>query len=165
VTTPTVPTQVLLDVVTRLWFEVDHLAGARASSFFTPDATLTFDQRTFTGTAEIDAVYAARAARGSRVSRHLVTNLVVVRSDAAFASTVSTMLLFAQDGEAPHLTTAPAAVGDVLDELVLRDGRWLIAARTIRMLFLASDDALAVPTRPDPAAGHQPDPEPTKATT
>lgn len=161
----TLPTQAMLDVVTRLWFEIDHAAGARASSFFTPDAILTFDQRTFTGTAEIDAVYATRAARGARVSRHLVTNLVVVRSDAASASTVSSMLLFAQDGEAPHLTTEPAAVGDVLDELVLRDGRWLIASRTIRMLFLASDDALAVPTRPESAADHRPPTESTEATT
>jgi len=137
----------LLDAVTTLWFEIDHSNGSGASRFFTPTATLTFDERTFTGAAEIDDVYATRAARGPRVSRHLATNLVVVRSDTTTATAMSTMLLFAQDGTAPQMLTSPTAVGDVLDDFVLSDGRWLIKSRVIRMLFLASDDALAVPTQ------------------
>lgn len=146
----------LLDAVNTLWFEIDHSGGSAASGFFTPNATLTFDQRTFTGTAEIDHVYATRAARGPRVSRHLATNLVVVRSDTTTATAISTMLLFAQDGTAPQMLTSPTAVGDVTDDFVLSDGRWLIRSRVIRMLFLASDNALAVPTQkpkssPDPA--------------
>ncbi len=146
----------LLDVVNTLWFEIDHSGGSAASGFFTPNATLTFDQRTFTGTAEIDEVYTTRAARGPRVSRHLATNLVVVRADATTATAVSIMLLFAQDGTAPQMLTSPTAVGDVVDDFVLSDGRWLIRSRVIRMLFLASHNALAVPTQklkssPEPA--------------
>lgn len=139
-------------LVTALWFDIDHGAGSAASSFFTPDAELTFSRRTFRGTAEIDGVYRARAARGPRVSRHLMSGFHVVRHDGDLVEAVSALVLHAQDGEAPVPTTVPVLVADVLDRFV-RVGepagdtrRWLIESRRIENRFLLPGDVLAVPT-------------------
>lgn len=137
----------LLAAITALWFEIDHRDGLSACNFFTPDATLRFGDRTFRGTAEIDGVYRARVARGPRVSRHLVSNLHVLRADESTASATSALILFAEDGEPPRPTTAPLMIGDVIDEFVRTGDRWLISARYIREMFRAPHRALAVPTR------------------
>jgi len=137
----------LLVVVTALWFEIDHGDGSGASAFFTPDAELRFIDRSFLGTTEIDAVYRARTERGRRVSRHLVTNLHVVRADEASASAISALILIADDGEPPRPTTTPLMVADVVDEFVRTGDRWLISSRHVREMFRAPDSVLAVPTR------------------
>lgn len=137
--------------LTALWFEIDHGDGSAASGFFTANAELTFSRRTFRGTDEIDGVYRDRTARGPRVSRHLVSNVHVLRRDADLVETVSNLVLYAQDGEPPVPTTSPVLVADVFDRFVRvhePDGqaRWLIASRRIQNRFLAPGDVLAVPT-------------------
>lgn len=138
-------------LVTALWYEIDHGDGSAASGFFTPDAELTFSRRTFRGTAEIDAVYRARTARGPRVSRHLLSNLHILRHEEGRAEAVSALVLYACDGEPPVPTTAPVLVADVYDRFVRAggsagEGHWLIASRRIENRFLAPGDVLAVPT-------------------
>ncbi|CAM5692869.1 nuclear transport factor 2 family protein [Streptomyces canus] len=137
----------LLEVVTALWFAIDHRNGAGASGFFLPHAELRFAVRAFYGTAEIDAVYAERAARGPRVSRHVVTNLHVTAAAGDRASALSTVILFAEDGKPPRPTVNPAMVGDVTDDFERHGDRWLISSRRIDQLFIAPTTVLAVPTR------------------
>jgi hypothetical protein len=140
-------------LVTELWFEIDHGDGTAASGYFTADAELTFSRRTFRGTGEIDGVYRDRTARGPRVSRHLMSNLHVLRREADLAEAVSALVLYAQDGEPPVPTTVPVLVADVYDRFVRvgePDGdahRWLIASRRIENRFLMPGDVLAVPTK------------------
>jgi hypothetical protein len=134
-------------LVTALWFEIDHGDGAAASAFFTADAELTFSRRTFRGTDEIDGVYRDRAARGPRVSRHVMSNLHVLRHEADLVDAVSTLVLYARDGEPPVPTTVPVLVADVVDRFVRGGDRWLIASRRIESRFLAPGAVLAVPTR------------------
>ena len=133
-------------LVTALWYDIDHHDGVHASSYFTADAELRFDNATFRGTAAIDDVYVTRAARGPRVSRHVVTNLHVIDADEVSARAVSTLILYAEDGTAPRPTTTPALVADVLDTFERLDGRWLIRSRHIQHLFIAAATVLAVPT-------------------
>lgn len=139
-------------VVTDLWFEIDHRDGAAAADFFTADARLTFSRHTLRGRDEIAAVYRTRAARGPRVSRHLVSNLHVVRHDLDTAETLSVLVLHAADGAAPIPSTAPLLVADVHDHFVRAgpppDDRpgWLIASRHIHHRFVAPGAVLAVPT-------------------
>ncbi|MEU6148281.1 nuclear transport factor 2 family protein [Streptomyces sp. NPDC047081] len=140
----------LAAVVTAVWFEIDHRDGSGVSAFFTPDAELRLGERTFRGRAEIDALYATRAARGPRVSRHLACNLHVVSAgygEPPRATAVSSLLLFAQDGEPPRSTVTPAMVGDVTDEFEWHDGTWLIRSRHLSLLFTAPELDLAVPVR------------------
>lgn len=137
-------------LVTALWFEIDHGDGAAVSGFFTADAELTFSRRTFRGNAEIDGVYRDRAARGPRVSRHLMSNFHVLRHETDLVDTVSALVLHAQDGAAPVPTTVPVLVADVFDRFVgvgePNGRRWLIASRRIENRFLLPGDVLAVPT-------------------
>ncbi|BCL30830.1 nuclear transport factor 2 family protein [Streptomyces aurantiacus] len=158
-------------LVTALWFEIDHGDGSAASGFFTADAELTFSRRTFRGTDEINGVYGARAARGPRVSRHLMSNFHVLRHETDVVRTdlvrtdsveaVSALVLYAQDGTPPVPTTVPVLVADVFDRFVRAAGpdvpdrpdvpdgearRWLIASRRIENRFLLPGDVLAVPT-------------------
>ena len=136
----------LLALVTAVWFEIDHADGSGVSGHFTDDGTLTIGSAMARGTAQIDALYAGRHARGPRVSRHCVTNLHVVDADATSARTMSDLLLFAEDGEAPRRRMSPVLVADVEDTFVRRDGRWLIHDRHIKPQFLPAEGGLAVPT-------------------
>lgn len=129
-------------LVTAVWFEIDHGDASAVSGFFTADAELTFSRRTFRGTDETDGMYRDRAARGPRISRHLVSNFHVLRHRAGLVDAVSALVLHAQDGQAPVPTTAPVLVADVFDRFV-QDGvpdpagrRWLIASRRIENRFL-----------------------------
>ncbi|MDQ0777431.1 hypothetical protein QF026_005897 [Streptomyces aurantiacus] len=145
-------------LVTALWFEIDHGDGSAASGFFTADAELTFSRRTFRGTDEINGVYGARAARGPRVSRHLMSNFHVLRHESDVVEAVSALVLYAQDGTPPVPTTVPVLVADVFDRFVragepnerhepeVGETRWLIASRRIENRFLLPGDVLAVPT-------------------
>jgi SnoaL-like protein len=139
-------------LLTALWFDIDHGNGSAASSFFTADAELTFSRRTFRGTDEIDGVYRDRAARGPRVSRHLMSNFHVLRHEADTAEAVSALVLYAQDGKPPIPATVPVLIADVFDRFVPageshgQTRRWLIASRRIENCFLMPGDVLAVPT-------------------
>lgn len=139
-------------LVTALWFDIDHSGGAAAAGFFTGDAELTFSRRTFRGTDEIKGVYRDRAARGPRVSRHLMSNLHVQHEQPGLVEAVSVLVLHAQDGVPPVPTTVPVLVADVFDRFVRVDQpdsearRWLIASRRIENRFLVPGDVLAVPT-------------------
>ena len=135
----------LLEVVTALWFDIDHRNGTSASGFFLPDGEVRFGERAFRGTAEIDVLYAARAGRGPRVSRHVATNLHVTGTGPGTASAVSILTLFAEDGEPPRPAVTPAMVGDVTDVFEQREGRWLIRSRLIEQLFIVPSTVIAVP--------------------
>jgi hypothetical protein len=139
-------------LVTALWFEIDHGDGSAAASFFTANAQLTFSRRTFHGADEINGVYRDRAARGPRVSRHLMSNFHILNYDAGLVEAMAVLVLYAQDGKPPVPTTVPVLVADVFDQFVRvdeKDGearRWLIASRRIENRFLVPGDVLAVPT-------------------
>jgi hypothetical protein len=144
----------LMHSLTALWHEIDHNQGGAASRFFTPGAELRFQDASFRGTAEIDEVYRRRAARGPRVSRHLLTNLHVLEVQESRVRAVSVLLLFAEDGEAPRPKTSPSLIADVWDEFERSDGKWLISSRWIRNLFIGSAEDLAVPTNSSRALIH-----------
>ncbi|MGL5853073.1 MAG: nuclear transport factor 2 family protein [Phycicoccus sp.] len=148
----------LVVVVTSLWFDVDHHHGRGAHRYFTADARLRFDRATVQGSAAIARVYADRSARGPRLSRHLSSNLHLVQVDPTRVRAISGLLLFAEDGVAPRLSTAPTLVADVHDEFELHDGRWLIDSRWVENLFIAPTTELAVPQRPMSRAGSSPGP-------
>lgn len=137
----------LTAVINAIWYDIDHRDGSAVSGHFTPEGRLRFDAREFQGTAAIDEVYARRAARGARVSRHGASNIHVVSEDAAGLDVVSLLFLYAADGEAPIPSTAPAAVSDVYDRFERVEERWLIASRAIMTRFIHPDTVLAVPTR------------------
>lgn len=138
-------TQELAAVVTAIWFDIDHGDGSGVSAHFTPDATLTLNTRSFTGREQLDELYSSRFRRGPRVARHLMTNLHITHVDDRSVAVISSLCLFAEDGEPPRAATMPALVGDVVDQFEQHNGRWLIRSRHIRELFVSSDAVFAVP--------------------
>jgi 2-keto-3-deoxy-L-rhamnonate aldolase RhmA len=138
--------QELLQLVAAVWYEIDHTDGAGVSAYFTEDASLTISRAVSRGTAEIDELYATRTARGPRVSRHCVTNLHVIEAHESSASALSTLILYAEDGEAPRRRMSPVLVADVEDRFVRRNGRWLIQNRHIKTQFAPAKGGLAVAT-------------------
>ena len=137
----------LTALLTALWFDIDHNQGASASAFFTPEAQLRFEEASFRGRAAIEEVYRRRAARGPRLSRHVVTNLHLQEAGENQARGVSTLLLFAEDGHAPSSKTSPLLVADVWDEFERYENTWLIGSRWIRNLFIPEEQELAVPVK------------------
>ncbi len=141
----------VLQRLADLWFDIDHHAGAHAHEFFTPDAELRFRDGIVIGRRDVARVYAERASRGPRVSRHLVTNLHLEDVRPMSVRATSSLLLFGEDGHPPRPTTTPTMVGDVRDDLELHAGHWLIRSRWIQYLFIAPETRLAVPdTQPPP---------------
>jgi hypothetical protein len=129
----------------EIWFDIDHRDGSQVSTWFTPTARLRIGDHEVAGTAEIDALYATRHARGKRTARHLIGNVRLVECQPGRASVLSALTMYAADGTPPHTGTAPTMVGDVWDEFELAGGRWLIASRDVVTLFVAPDATFAVP--------------------
>jgi len=132
-------------VLVEIWFDIDHRDGSQVSSWFTPTARLRIGGHEVHGTAQIDALYAARHARGPRTARHLISNVRLTSCGPDRASVLSALTMYAADGTPPHTGAGPTMVGDVRDEFELAGGRWLIASRDIRTLFIAPDATFAVP--------------------
>ncbi len=137
----------VVDLLTELWFDIDHHGGPRAHTMFTDDGRLTFDARSFTGRDQIRQVYLDRTSRGPRTSLHVVTNVRIHEVDDRAAQVTSIVSLYAADGGPPVSSTMPTCIADVEDRVVKAGDEWLIASRRWRSLFRAADAVLAVPTR------------------
>ncbi|MFD2416550.1 nuclear transport factor 2 family protein [Amycolatopsis pigmentata] len=135
----------LEELVTSLWYEIDHNGGTAAATYFARDAELRFSNAVFRGPEQIEEVYRNRSARGPRTSRHVVTNLRLLEVADESVRAISVLLLFGEDGLPPRPSTSPAMVGDVLDVFGCVNGRWLIKSRWIRNVFIEPATELAVP--------------------
>lgn len=76
-----------------------------------------------------------------------MTNVHVTDATDTTAVVVSSLCLFAEDGEPPRPTAVPAMVGDVVDYFEQHDGCWLISSRHVHQIFVSADTVLAVPTK------------------
>ena len=119
------------------WYEVDTNWGRDAHEYFTDDGVFRNSVgRARVGRAEISDFYNGRQARGSRVVRHVVSNLRVqpVVGDQVHSNWI--LQIFAADGEAP-LPSEPAILLAEVTDVCRRgtDGTWRYASRTIEGLF------------------------------
>jgi hypothetical protein len=134
------------DLVVDYWYDVDHNGGKGAHLFYLADGEFLIDAAVIRGQGEIEAMYTARRNRGPRLSRHLAANIRLTRLSEGRAEVQSVLCLFAEDGEVPGQNLVPATVADVVDDVVVVEGRLLIARRRLTTVFLASGTELAVPT-------------------
>jgi uncharacterized protein (TIGR02246 family) len=135
------------DIITAIWYDIDHRDGSRVSRCFWPDGTLLFSERPVRGRDAIDAAYAARVARGPRLSRHVVSNVHLAELTEDTARVVSTFRLYAADGHPVAPNTEPLTVNDCIDDFRrTKDGAWLIEHRAMVHLFVRPDAVFAVPT-------------------
>nr|WP_179275240.1 nuclear transport factor 2 family protein [Rhodococcus sp. 06-1059B-a] len=143
-----ISSQSVVDLLAAYWFDVDHRCGAGAHLLFTEDGELQFESARVVGQSAIEALYRARAARGPRVSRHVLSNVHIHTWTDNSVEVVSVLTLYAQDGLAPQSNTNPIAVADVHDRLVeTAEGLRVERRRTVNQ-FVSRDAHFAVPTEP-----------------
>jgi SnoaL-like protein len=134
------------EVIIGIWYDIDHRDGSAVSRCFWPDGEILFSERLVRGRDAIDAAYAARTARGARLSRHIVSNVYLASLTEDAARVVSTFRLYAADGEPVAPNTEPITVNDCIDDFRRTpDGEWLIEHRAMVHLFMRPDAVFAVP--------------------
>lgn len=105
----------------------------RYATFFTDDATYEVGGELLRGRAAIVRRFTAR--QGERTIRHLYSGLRVSPVGDGAWKARSVWLSFAAEGRPPIDEILPYQVADFEDEVVQRDGRWLIRSRQISSVF------------------------------
>jgi hypothetical protein len=130
-------------------YRVDFEKGLMIAELFSPNGFYESDGKRSTGRDAIHQAYVRRAARGPRTSRHLFTNVRVVRLPGGKYGSTAIMLLFARDGEGLH-PAVPLSVADVTDVYALdgasaEGGLPLIESRTLRTIFADENETPVLP--------------------
>jgi len=127
---------VFADIITAIWYDIDLGDSTNVQYFFTPDGVLSFDGREIHGRAAFHEGYQIRRS-GDRVSRHVITNIHVIKQDETSADVVNTLHLFAGNGEPVLPNTDPLSVTDTFDHFEKQeDGSWLISYRLLKNVFV-----------------------------
>jgi SnoaL-like domain len=116
-------------LVTRYAVLNDQADFEGAAMLFTEDGVLTRPSggEPIRGRAAILAAYQSRP---PRISRHIISNVLVDVVSSTEARCRSTMLLYAAPpGTLPAKASQPALLGGFEDQLVKRGGSWLFAER------------------------------------
>lgn len=124
------------DAIVRSWRNVDVDAGRGAEALYTVDGTFVTPAMSLTGRAEIAAGHKARTAGSPRLSRHVVSNMII-EIDADTAGAMYTLTVYSADGTPPLELKGASAVCDLFDTMRYVDGAWLIARREIVPVFVA----------------------------
>jgi hypothetical protein len=124
------------------WAHIDLEGGSRIHEFFALDGVYDLGAVQYIDRAGIEEAFRLRAARGPRLSRHLLSNVRVEIHDDRHAAVRAHLCLHAADGEPPLPSRPPIAIGDLVDQFVRdADGRWLIQRRTFRAVFVSEEEA------------------------
>ncbi len=139
---PRVEARLEIAALNVLFFHrVDREAGVGVAELFTEDGVYIAGPQRATGRAAIDEAYRARHARGARVSRHVVSNHLVLDLDNSgpepIATVTSLLELYAEDGTAPRPAAAPILVADFHDRVVRGPHGWHYLERRLTPLFLS----------------------------
>jgi uncharacterized protein (TIGR02246 family) len=116
-------------------------AGKVADLFTTDGVWIGADGRTMSGREEVRAAFTARQGLTRRLSRHVITNvLVTLRSDTE-AVGVAYLVNYRHDrsgdtAEVPGPARLPKFVGDYHFSFLRVDGRWLVSSLRFDLIFL-----------------------------
>jgi uncharacterized protein (TIGR02246 family) len=129
------------------WYRVDHEGGAGVSEMFVADGIFHAGPGDpLVGREAIEAFYAWRKHRGTRTSRHIITNFHVAFDGEHNARTTCVMLLYGTDGTPPHKGTGAAMVADMVDDCVRgEDGLWRYARRDFTPLYMGESELTVAP--------------------
>lgn len=135
-------------LILRTWWNIDHEDGHGGETFFTPDGVCEMPAMTLSGRHEIAEGYAARRADGTRVSRHVVSNLQLEVEPRLRMQASYILVVHAGMGSPPLTLRPPQAVCDLRDWLVWHDGGYLIEHRRLDTVFVAEDTDSVMLRRP-----------------
>lgn len=120
------------DLLTRYYNHFGGGIGSRIAEFYAPDGEMILGKTSYKGIEAIKGMYAAVPAdspqRKSYSLNILINNMyITVNGDKATARFIFTETIVEKEGDAPRILIQ----GREFDELVKRDGRWLISKRQI----------------------------------
>lgn len=123
---------------------VDFGPAESTADLFVEDGWYAWGNKCSMGRESIRQAYRQRTLRGIRTARHLCTNLRLTMLSDNKARGQSIMLIFAEDGPAPHPAT-PLLVADVEDVYVRETGEWFFRSRRLTDVFADPDRVAVLP--------------------
>jgi hypothetical protein len=134
----------------RCWHDVDFNGGRAVHELYCSDGIFTVGKNRFEGRESIRAFYEWRRRRREMVTRHIVTNLIVLESSESRARASGSLTVYRGIGLPPFADTIePVLVGDFISDCVRGDGgAWLYASHAVDPLFMGSDVPLSLAIDP-----------------
>lgn len=126
-------------LVLDIYASIDGRSDDLPEQFFCNDAILKFDDVSIEGKDNISSFfseYFATNDRNVRARRHIILNSRVDFQSGTECTIRSMVIIFAGEGRVPLKTTTVSGVGDLLDQCVEQDGRWLISKREATSIFV-----------------------------
>jgi ketosteroid isomerase-like protein len=138
----------------RHWHDVNLNGGRTVHELYAESSLLAVGPQERRGPREIREFYEARAKRGVRTARHVLTNFrIVPRGDDGLVRAAGTISLYAGD-QAPPLPSTPAVlIADLINEYErAADGRWLYKLHRLSPVFVGDDPFVkhALSQKPEP---------------
>jgi len=131
----------LHDLEVHHWYDVNLNAGKTVHELYVEDGLFAVGPQERRGRTAIREFYEARAKRGVRTARHVLTNFRVLPGlrDGEMRAT-GTVSLHAGD-KAPPLDSKPAVlIADLVNEYVREgDGVWRYKSHLLRPVFVGDD--------------------------
>ena|SRR5215469_14679871 len=127
-------------LIVNYWAEVDNNAGREAHEFYFPNALYAVGNNRFEGVEKIRAFYTRRRQFSEPTTRHLVTNLRLLKDDEP-PVVVGLMSLYRADGRPPiQGVRPPAMIADFEARCAsAEDGSWRFQSHLLRPIFVSSD--------------------------
>jgi len=130
------------------WADVDGNGGREAHLFYVPDAVYVVGNNRFEGRDAIAAFYERRR-YGAAATRHIVSNLRVIRDDSTRARMVGLMTLYRAEGKSSFQgARPPAMIADI--EIACRledDGQWRFESHRLEPFIVGSDMPASITIR------------------
>jgi SnoaL-like domain len=140
----------LNQLIANYWADVDQNGGRQAHEFYLPDGLYAIGNNRFEGKEKIEAFYTRRRS-GTVMTRHLISNLRVLREDEPQqARIVGIMTLYRADGRSPFQgARPPAMIVDFEAQCVLVEDRlWRFQSHVLRPFIVGSDFPASIMINP-----------------
>jgi ketosteroid isomerase-like protein len=136
------------------WYDVNLNGGKTVHELYAEDGLFTVGPQERRGPKEIREFYEARAKRGVRTARHVLTNFrVVPGSDNGVMRATGTVSLYVGDAPPPLPSKPAVLMADLINEYVRAvDGRWLYKLHRLSPIFVGDDPFVqhALASTPEP---------------
>jgi hypothetical protein len=138
----------------RHWYDVNLNAGLTVHELYVEDGLFAVGPRERRGRNTIREFYEARAKRGVRTARHLVTNFQVLPGDNDRHMRVTGIISLYAGDSLPLLDSKPAVLmADLINDCVCEDdGAWRYRSHVLRPIFIGDDAFVRHAVMPAPGA-------------
>jgi ketosteroid isomerase-like protein len=137
------------DRLVAYWWDVDANDARAAPGFYTDDCVYDMCGHVMQGPAAVRDYYGFRAARGERLVRHVLTNLLARVEAPDRASVQGVLIVYAADGVPVLPSAPPILVADNHASWVrCADGVWRMRGHRIVPLFRGGVPVLVPPAGP-----------------